>query len=385
MYRTLYIAMIGLCLFGMLYERRYSKYTGWIHAAILILCVVFMAHGNAEKYDLVNYATTYANIQNGQSISSYTDIGYAWLCKTFGLMGFNFYQFRVVLFAVGLLLIFHTIRRYTRAACFFFLFYMCHSMLMDAGQIRNFLGTAIIVFALPYLLEDGKKNLVIYIVCVVLAALIHFSMCVYLAFAFLRAGRGILKYLRIVVPVCIVIGYYIFRTGALNQIIAYAVAFINDSASDKLSSYLSATTRLGFLGPTIVYVGFAAAIRYFNRMEEYHGSSVVRKADMNRELKLVIKDEVICIDDFMRKTEYINYIGLLFLLFSILNLTFYRLVRNICVFDWIYFAVMYQAVETKKKRRTIFGIGIVLLVGWLIWDFYFYLGSNVIGEVYFYE
>lgn len=107
---------------GLIFEKYNFKGIKCIYILLVTGCVVFMAHGNTEAYDLANYTMTYNKIQAGADIYLYTDIGYAGLCKLIGMMGFDFYQFRIVLFGVCLLLICTTAIRYTNHLSFFFFF-----------------------------------------------------------------------------------------------------------------------------------------------------------------------------------------------------------------------------------------------------------------------
>lgn len=261
---------------------------------------------------------------------------------------------------------------------------MLHLMFMDGGQLRNFISTSIVVFSIPFLLEK-KYGVFKYIVGVLVAMSVHFMAIFYLVFAVIRIPSGIVKKLIKLIPVFAAFIFLDIRYGDFTfGLLFYASQFMNQGISNKIETYISSRTRFGFLVPLVIFSCFYLAIFFFNRkmkQEECHVR--MRGVTFASGFKITISDYVSNNYDFYKLVEKINTISLCFLPLCIFNLTFYRLFRNVCLLNWMFFAAKYETIGPAKKRAYLSMVSIALLLGWQIWDFTIYLPWGFETQIFF--
>lgn len=134
--------------------------------------------------DYIGYVLCYDSATVSNSSQGYLDAfepGYRFSNYLFSNMGFDFDQFRMIIFLICYLLIMSTIKRYTSKPNIVFSLYMIFPFCMDCIQIRNFIGSAIIIFALRYIL-DRDQQLIKYIIGCCIASMFHSTMIIYLLY-----------------------------------------------------------------------------------------------------------------------------------------------------------------------------------------------------------
>lgn len=334
---------------------------------LIILSVIVIMANAQENLDLYNYGRTYQLFSNTslKSISKYSlEIGYALIASICSKIGMSFIQFRLLLFSICFLLIIKVLMKYTKNIAYFTTFYMLHSMFMDGEQLRNFIAVSIVIYAIPFLFEKSKNGTKKYVIYVCIASLFHTMSFVYLVFLIINIQKKFLKNILKIIPLCIVVIMVIVsQTNFLSDILILASKLFEETISDKILVYAGTRGRLGFLTPTFIYVSYCLFIKYINKY------FINKRAD--------------CVFYFCQKIGYINYVGLLFLPFCILSLTFYRWVRNICLLDLIYFACVYDQMTNQLKKIVLLAGTSLLILGWRIFDFSIYFYWEGFYQLYF--
>lgn len=149
----------------------------------LVSLITFSFATNIPDY--IGYLLCYesASVQNTSQV--YLDAfepGYRISNYLFSDLGLNYDQFRIIIFSVCYLLIMSTIKRYSGKQNIVYSLYMIFPFCMDCIQIRNFIGTAILIFSLRYLF-DSDKQIIKYIVGCLFASFFQSTMIVYLLFS----------------------------------------------------------------------------------------------------------------------------------------------------------------------------------------------------------
>ena len=112
-----------------------------------------------------------------------TEFLYALIIRIFHVFHFSFYQFKAAITLIQLLLVSSTIKRYAKYPAFVLMLYMIYPFALNVCQMRNALATAIIIFALRFILSDDVKatrkigpftiNDLLYILFIIIATGIH--------------------------------------------------------------------------------------------------------------------------------------------------------------------------------------------------------------------
>lgn len=362
---SLYI--ISLLMSSIAIFAKNRKFSLLIGILIMSSIVVIMMNANEGFWDLANYNRAYkfyGDMDLGNINKCGAETGYvlvAFLCAKIGL---SFTQFRLVIFSVCFILIFSVLNKYTKKITFFTTFYMLHSMFLDGEQLRNYIAFSIIIYAVPFLCEKSKNGTRKYIFYVMIASLFHTMALGYLIFLVLNMNKAKLKkILRIIPGVIIIVLVLVSCTSLLSNILLFISNFFKESIAEKIVGYAGKKSRLGFMIPTIIYFSYCLFIRYINRR--------------------AVGKRFQCISGFYQQICNMNYIGLSFLPLCVLSLTFYRLVRNICLLDLVYFASVFEHVSGPVKKMIVLAGVFFLILGWRIFDFRIYFDWESFCQTYF--
>lgn len=378
---SIYFVCLILCLISILVEKNNIKKYKIINVILFFLTIIVMVNADTIG-DLSNYEDSYQEtVQYG--FRSYTDSGYALLMLVASKLGLSFFQFKCIGIIIAMSIIYNTLIKHTNFYGFFVLFFSLHSLFLDAYQLRNFFAFSVVILALHYLLQEDS-SLLVYILLIVIASTIHAMAIVYLLFIWVRLNSEVKKWTLRCLPFLFVVFIYLgINTNIISNVLLFFADFTSEGIADKIESYAVTKTRLGFLIPVFIYGCYLVFIKIINNKLIKDDTTVVRK----RSIKNFIyssKNNIIHNRHFLKVVEQINIIGICYLPFNIVSLTFYRLVRNICLFDLIYFAICFDAAKTKKDKLIIFFGVLILILLWGYFDFVIYKGIEI-DELYFYK
>ena len=144
--------------------------------ALFILCVFCF---NTANRDLVSYMESYDGFAR-----HYSEPGLLWLESFFRDAGVSYVVFKFILTGVSLFLIISTIYKFSPYPNFVLYLYTIYPMSIDVTQYRFFLGYAVALFSIRFILsyqaEKKIKYIFLYILFILLATVFHYS-----CFAFL--------------------------------------------------------------------------------------------------------------------------------------------------------------------------------------------------------
>ena len=144
-----------------------NKYLEFALIAIFLIITCF----SQDAYDYNVYSRWYetalvSEIQTGE--------GFLNLLMRWGnSIGIDYELFRIIATIVEIVLIKSTIDRYSKDSSLFWASFILFPGWWLTTLLRHSLALAILIFGVRYLLEDKKGNTLKYIVCVILASLMH--------------------------------------------------------------------------------------------------------------------------------------------------------------------------------------------------------------------
>lgn len=324
-----------------------------INSLVLLMTVVFIMLfwvGNTDGPDIRNYMNNYVSINSG-FLSSSNQILYYGSMNILRQWGLTFYQYRFVMNIISLILMLIALYMTGTNVHFVLSLYFLQLLFLDGIQIRNYAAIPFLLLGFVVLIKQVKHWRIIYTVFVIIASMFHVSFWVYLIFLFIPTWQYNKKrMLKIHAAVGIIITAIVFR---FRGQMASLVAALNLIDSVRASGYTSASTDMGALIPIGLQIcGIYITWYVYNRMEKY---------------SLIYTDD----EELLRNTNYckfifwINLLACYLLPFSIVQLTFYRLIRNILLVNFVTIGIGRKYFRgTKLALLTITYIGI-----WIVAEF----------------
>ena len=334
----------------------YDKTDVWLFRVSLILLTIMFAftYNNAD-YD--NYLIEYIRSEK----MDWRDSEPVWilLMHIFSKLQLPFSVFRAAIFMCAIALINSTISKICNQINFLLLLYFIYPFIIDVTQIRNFFAMSILVFALKYLAAKSRTSIIKFILCIIIATMIHNIFIVYL----------------ILIPVKL----FSFRKAVLIFIVAFTVMIVLFNRLPYLvlsffgnyhqgSAHVEKYVVKSLVSPTmiialglfyIVFVlgAFWANNQYINAVKHNKCSE-----EMFGEIQFYLKCIVL--------------ISLSFFL-NVYSMDFSRVFRNIIIIDY---AVVLSAISYSPKRfRHLFYslLIVIVLYSGLLFEFYPYAETVV--------
>ena len=320
--------------------------------SVLILTVAFIMIlwvGNNDGPDIYNYINNYTIAKHGL-ISGTNQFLYYWSLRFFNQLGFTFFFFFFVINIIGISIILFTLQSISTNIHLVLVLYLLHLVFLDGIQIRNFAAVPFLLMGLLCLLKQIKHWRILFVLFIVIASQFHVSFLVYLVFLLLPTWNYTRsRMLKIHGLVGIVLTVSIFR---FRSHLSSIVAALNVIDTGRAINYSSASTNMGALIPiTLQLFGVFITWYVYKRME--------RTSFVYTEEPELVRDMGVC-----KYIYWLNLLACYLLPFSIIQLTFYRLVRNILLIN-------YASIGIGKKYFK--GTNLTVLT-------IFYLGSWMIAE-----
>ncbi|WP_214835040.1 EpsG family protein [Exiguobacterium sp. E4787] len=299
--------------------------------------------------DLYYYELEYQNFLAG-SLSNY-EIGYKTLMAIGGMITDDFYLFRSIVIFLSLLLMLVSIKKYSPSPHYVIALFSTYLVILSAEQFRYFIAFSLFVVSLNILLFSDYKFKKIFSMFVLgLATSIHFSFIIYFVVIVLfseRTERTIKEKVLAVITFffCIVI----FINNNTIPGLEILISEIDDS---KIQIYLNQKTEFGFLilfllhGVSLFLSGWAVKLS-----QETADEKTLRK------IKLV---------------HQINILSVLFFPLFMVQITFYRLIRNFLILNYMLFSGISISKKIKLNKRVSFLVlAWTSVICWLYFDLVF--------------
>lgn len=299
----------------------FSKKKYKIRNIVLFLFLWILAGWNTFNADFSNYEVRY-NINYYSGL----EVGYQILCQIFYKLGFSYQGMRITLYFICLAILFHTIKKYTRDPNFAIICYFIFPFFLDVVQTRNMIVSVILVYSLKYLIKDGWKNTLKFIICILLAGSFHVAGYYYLLFLIAKIIKKKKTYLLFCV-FSTFFGIIAVYSGFLEKILFILIK------RKRTLQYLNNKNGLSMLFFILLITLIIGTFYYF--YWQYIRCNKSRILDKN----------MLAFSDLLYK---LNATILPVLILMIFNSLFFRIIRNFMIVNYIFLS----AVTDRGGRNT---------------------------------
>lgn len=147
---------------------------------LLIFLIGALFSFNDSSADADYYYTLYEDINRRVYFS--VEPGFVFLCTFFKNLGFSYIQFRIVIGLLVVILIGSTILRYSKYPSLVLICYFCYPFLLDCAQVRHMIACSIFIYSIRFLEIYNLRNLVSFIICIIIASSIQMIAWAFLCF-----------------------------------------------------------------------------------------------------------------------------------------------------------------------------------------------------------
>lgn len=320
--------------------------------------------GNIVGPDIENYISQY-NYPMARLTNGGIEIIYNYLLYFFSSRGVDFYVFRYIISFAGLAVIFLSMGKIETKTHMLLVLYALSQFFLDGIQIRNFLALPFFILAIITLIKGERHWKIKYVCFVLLATLIHVSFLIY--FIFLLIPEKDLKNRRMIkihglVSVILCMVFFFGR-----QYLGIIVKLISSIDLSRATSYSQVATNMGSL--ICILLQFAGiGVSYYNYWKVKRHNIIYGNMD--------------CLEGRLYRILWINFLAIYLLPFSMIQLTFYRLIRNLVLFNFSssIIAIRYYP---RKYRYKFWAVLIVYLLLWQVCEFHVLNQYEVIVEPFF--
>lgn len=345
--------LVGLLnIFGYIFNSKFNK----VWFSLLFLIMIILMGGNNYNPDIFAYMYNY------EFRSESSDYGYQFLKNIFIYFGLSYEQFKLCLTIFCFFLINNTVRRFIKYPSLFYLLYFIYPFFIDIVQVRNFFIMSILIYSLPYLITDLKKDKIKFFILTLFASTIQLTAIVYLPLIMISKIKRY-KYLRFILLTIIIFCTMIALNKSLLSTFTLNIIAVLGNFDERISNYGFIQTNYGFI--------LLWAIQFTNFLMIYWSK---KKCGEN---KLLLKHEQ---NKYIETVYYINLIAFLFLPFYVFQVTFSRFMRNIIPINLIAFLI---TDSIYKKNKYIFRVVYISYQVMLLYIDLNYLYPNIILNDFF--
>ncbi len=323
-----------------------------------IVVSVFIVYKSTSTNDYWVYYKFYQSNTSGGIEIGYTTIMH--LAKSFGL-SYNDLLLVVSLVCFGILLFIY--KKYTDNFQVFFSLYFLYEYALDITQVRNFLASSLLLIVFYFIIKE--KRIFAFLVLVI-ASTMHISMVFYFPLIFLKPesyrNRRVLKYCAIIIAfLCVLLKLAGSRFSALSDILSVAVR--STDLGDK-SSYFYSLSNNGYL---LYFLLCAVNIFIFMYSRNVILNNIGKNSDVS-DVELLLDMGLL-----------INLYCVFSFPFIILNMSFYRLFRNVYIINVMVCCI--AADSFKSTTTSYYKYIIVTIMGNLLYKLPWVHGSTLLTPI----
>lgn len=334
------------------------NYASFFLYGLLIFGTYILVVSNRTGPDVINYYYNYefdsASIQNREMV-------YKQLCFFGKSMGLTFWEFRnILVFVCGSIAVLGLMRLKVSIPILLF-FYMPVLLFMDSGQLRNGVCLYVLVYAMFFLLDENIFSTIFFIGIIVFLGQIHTAFIFYLILLFLKIKDD--KKRNFLLASVFIGSIAIFLVTILND---HRIPFFNEikrlifSVSDSRNKIYSTTAGFGFLFILPLYVAMTTLLKYASK--DFVGNFIEKK--------------------YISFINGLNICSCIFIPFMMMNMNFYRFVRNSYFFSLIGITLLLKNTTRGLKRNLIILSGVVVTVLWCVFEVVIYdTPKNIIDPI----
>lgn len=344
---------MSLIIAGILLMASIIKRNSKVLFFLLLFLMWLLMWGNTTSSDRISYIIMYNQIK-GVTSSLPVEMGYQKMMLFMKALGVQFQVFLAFFSGIAYILITKTVFRYSKNPALVLTFYFLFPFLLDAEQVRSFLGMSLVLYAIKYLEKIDKKNICLYCLFCLLATTLQYSCVIFLVFLFVKFGkRTLVIVVSIMTSIFILLkrGYVIF-----NSILPKFVYV-------KLVSYLSGNITIKNI-ISVVFFLLIFGITIYLILKKKHGE--INSASF---YDVILK---------------INIISIAFMPLVLYSDDFTRIPRAILILDYIVISNCIKKKITKKYELCLLLI-CLLIVGSRMAVYFVGGGYNSFIIPFFYE
>lgn len=294
--------------------------------------------------DLFNSELEYSNIING--IHSNYEIGYIFFMKVGGLFTPDFYLFRNVVIGIFLFILFCVIQKWAPSPHYVIALFNSYLIILSSEQLRYFMAFVMFVIGLFILVYSKYKHKkIIFSFFLILASTLHLSFVIYFLFLLsnnsLKSNRE-----KIITGVTLVFCIIIFLNNNHIPGLSQMLKLVDNY---KILVYMSQSTNLGFLYPFVLQLSSILLV--------FWALKLFRESNTNEDTSII---------------EHVYKLNLLVVLFFplfMLQLTFYRLARNILIINYLVYSQIRNSKDINQKNKRFFAFIVWnSVIVWIIFD-----------------
>ena len=186
-----------------------------------------------------SFATNIADLQSyknnymyGGTISEPIYVGLVTLFKT---LHFDYTVFRTFLCCLGMFFILKSILELSPYPTMVFMMYLIYPFCIDAVQVRSFVASAFVIYAIRYIIfyqtNKKKSNIFLFLIFILIAAGFHYSaiLFIFLAVLFLNIKKNMI-FVYFILPIIIFL--------LLSQLSSFEIIVRNITGTTRASSWL---------------------------------------------------------------------------------------------------------------------------------------------------
>lgn len=242
---------------------------------VVFWLVVFLAWimfaFSTDNPDYKIYETWY-NYSASEGLIKRFELGYSLFYYISTKLGFSYQQFIQVYSAIGMIILGKCICDYAKNPLSVLFLYLIYPFFFDVVQLRNFMAEVIILFGIRYLAEFRKKDVIRFVMCVLLAAMFHKTALFY--FVFLLAY--VKSYKKVVITSLVIsvsgVGVVLIAPSVINKlatIIGNPVYIDRGSSIEKIIGY-------GIFGVAIIVLSYLNYLECSNNREHIDESFIMK-------------------------------------------------------------------------------------------------------------
>lgn len=230
--------------------------------------------------------------------------------------------------------------------------YAFYPFAMDAIQIRNFLATALIVYAYHFLINGSKKGKLIFVIFVILASTIQSLFPIYLLLLFINyenSNPARNKLIGIAL-VCSLVSILVMKIDP--KMVSALGNYLFSSRTDKIDYYVQNNVGWGFFIFGFMQFLFICSI-FFCMKNNWDGN----------------EDEI----KLLKSIYWSDLLLLCTLPLLTIHIEFYRIYRNMSLLNFIVLPLLLKGRKNNKFLLSIFFF-IFALIMYIVMDYFSYSG-----------
>ena len=255
----------------------------------------------------------------------------------------DYYEWRYALSLVSLFLLFYSSYKWSKNPHLPIALFAAYLSVLSAEQLRNFLAMAVFQIGLVYYIfsPNKKRDKLIYVLTTLLASSIHTSFIIYIIIIFYET---LLESRTKRIAFGVIIGILCFGIFLGGNNIGGLSTLMNSINDNSFSVYLSTTTRFGFVLPIMLHL---SVLYYLSVAQKVEPDSVV-----------------------IRRMLTINTILMVVFPLYMIQLSFYRIERNILYVSYISIASAYNFSQRSNETSKFTFSYILSLILWIVIDLF---------------